>query len=236
MRIVKETTQSFNGEENKQMGIFSGIFKAALPFIGNAILPGIGGAIGAGLAGSIGGGGSGGIGAGLLGGGVSSSSAKSLAAQQAANAATQQFILQQATQGRGDISSLFPQAQDVSRQGFQSALDLIGLGVPQQLGAFQQGNVGAQQAISSTLPQIQNAILGLPVDFGQFQPQQLNIDTSFLQGLQAPQIQQIQPTQQTALPSLGVIPTPTTPQFGGFTGFTGFDGFSGGPGPRGVFL
>ena len=206
------------------MGIFSNIFKAALPLIGNTLLPGIGGVIGSGIAGSLGGGD---IGAGLLGGGVSSSSAESLAAQQAANAATQRFIEQQAGQARGDISSLFPQAQDVSRQGFQGALDLIGLGVPQQLGAFQQGNVGAQQAISSTLPQIQNAILGLPVDFGQFQPQQLNIDTSFLQGLQAPQIQQ---APQPGLPDLGVIPTPTTPRFGGFTGF------SGGPGPRGVFV
>ncbi len=161
----------------------------------------------------------------IFGGGTSKASRESQAAAQAENLARERFIREQSGQARQDVSGLFPQAQDVSRQGFQGALDLIGLGVPAQLGAFQQGNIGAQQAISSTLPQIQNAILGLPVDFGQFQPQQLNVDTSFLQGLQAPQIQQ---PQQTAPPQLSGL-NPFTNRRNALPGFAS-PGFSGGPG------
>lgn len=126
----------------------------------------------------------------IFGGGVSSASKQSQAAQQQANAATQQFIEQQEGLARADVSSLFPGAQQVQAQGAQGALDVIGQGIPEQLRAFTGGNVGAQQALQTTLPQFQAAILGQPVDFGAFQPVDLGFDTSFLQNLQSPTVQQ----------------------------------------------
>jgi hypothetical protein len=84
-------------------------------------------------------------------------------------------------QARGDIGRLFPQAQASLTQGLQGAIDLFGQTVPQQLSSFQQGNIGAQQAILSGLPQMQNAILGGSVNLGGLQPFQVQgIDTGFL--------------------------------------------------------
>lgn len=145
----------------------------------------------------------------IFGGGTSSASEQSVANQQQANAATQRFIEQQAGQARADVSSLFPGAQQVQAQGAQGALDVIGQGIPAQLQAFQQGNVGAQQALQTTLPQFQAAILGQPVDFSAFQPVDLGFDASFLQGLQAPQIQQ----PQGSLANIGQPQPAINPQF-----------------------
>lgn len=124
-------------------------------------------------------------------------------AQTRANAKAAEFVKEQAALARGDILNLFPTA-DINRTlGFQAALDVIGETTPQQLGAFQQGNVGAQQALLSGLPQIQNAILGRPVDLSGLQPQRFDIDTSFAQR-QLPQFTGAQealniPSQQSPL-------------------------------------
>ena len=99
-------------------------------------------------------------------------------------------------EGRGYIEDLYPQGQEMARQGFAGAMDVFNQATPQQMQTFQQGNVGAQNALLSGLPQMNNAILGGPIDYGQLQAQQLqqpefNFNTpSFLQ---APQQQ---PQQQ----------------------------------------
>ena len=109
-------------------------------------------------------------------------------------AATQQA----AQQARGDINKISPEAQQSANLGFQGALDTFGQSVPAQLQAFQEGNVGAQQAILSGLPQMQNAILGGNVDLsglqafqqqlpeaGRFQAQIAEFDqAAALQGIQ----------------------------------------------------
>lgn len=110
----------------------------------------------------------------IFGGGTTGASQQSQASQAAANLATEQFIKERTAEARSDVTSLFPGAQQVASQGFQGALDLIGQGIPQQIDAFSQGNVGAQQAIANTFPQIQNAIFGLPVDQSAFQPVGIN--------------------------------------------------------------
>jgi len=75
--------------------------------------------------------------------------------------------------------SLFP-ASDTNRNlGFQAALDVMAQAAPQQLSAFQQGNLGAQAALLGGLPQMQNAILGLPANLNAIQPQAIQYDTSF---------------------------------------------------------
>ena len=86
--------------------------------------------------------------------------------------ASQAFIREQIAQGREDLFRLFSASQDSRRLGVNAGLDLVRQNFPQQLGAFQQGNVGAQQTLINALPQIQNAILGRPVDLN-MQPVQL---------------------------------------------------------------
>ena len=101
------------------------------------------------------------------------------------------------------------------QQSRQDILALLGGSIPAQLGAFQGGNVAAQGILGQTLPQFQNALLGLPVDFSTFQqPQTLPADISFLQNFQ-------QPPQQAPQGGFGI--------FGGGRGtFGGSGGFGAG--------
>ena len=94
--------------------------------------------------------------------------------------ANQAFIKQQAEKSREDVMPLFDASQASREAGFQGAMDVMGQSVPQQFSTFQQGNVGAQQALLAGLSQMQNAILGLPVDMSGFQPQALSYDTSYM--------------------------------------------------------
>lgn len=137
----------------------------------------------------------------IFGGGTTGASEKSQAAQISANTDTQRFIEQRTAEARADVQRLFPQGQQVATEGFQGALDVISGGIPQQLGAFQQGNVGAQQVTGDTLSQVQNAILGLPVNQAVFAPQEITTDLSFLQNLTAPTV-----TQPQQLPESNRVP------------------------------
>ena len=101
--------------------------------------------------------------------------------QIAANAAAQRFIEQQAGQARQDVIGLSAGSEGNRDLATQAALNIFGQTIPQQINAFQGGNFGAQQAILGGLPQIQNALLGLPVDFNALQPTMLDVDTSFAQ-------------------------------------------------------
>jgi hypothetical protein len=102
-------------------------------------------------------------------------------AQQKENAANREFIRQATDVAREDVNRLFPEAAQSRLQGFQGAQDIFASSVPQQLNAFQQGNLQAQTTAGLAPQQIQNALLGLPVDFGFLQPQeQFQPDFSFL--------------------------------------------------------
>jgi len=84
-----------------------------------------------------------------------------------------------AAQARGDVQRLFGTA-DIARQGgFSSALDFLSGAPAAQIAPFQQGNVAAQQQIARGLPQIQNALLGLPTDLSGFQAQQIGRPADF---------------------------------------------------------
>ena len=95
-----------------------------------------------------------------IGGALASNSASKKAVKASSSAADKASLqtLQSKNRARQDLELLFPQAQQSANQGFQSALDVFGQSVPAQSNAFQQGNIGAQQAILSGLPQIQNAL------------------------------------------------------------------------------
>lgn len=97
------------------------------------------------------------------------------------NAAATQLIAEKGDEAAQIANQLFP-AADVNRNlGFQAALDVLGQSAPQQFSAFQQGNVGAQQALLAGQQQQQNALLGLPVNMSSIQPQAVQFDPSFLQ-------------------------------------------------------
>tara|TARA_R110002020_G_C16317611_1_gene774433 strand:+ start:6445 stop:7035 length:591 start_codon:yes stop_codon:yes gene_type:complete len=102
----------------------------------------------------------------------------------------QQFTREATEQARADINNIFPQAQLTGQQGFQAALDVFGQSLPAQTNTFQQGNVGAQQAILSGLPQMQNALFGNQVDFSQMQPFEMQTTDLGFFNQQLPQITQ----------------------------------------------
>lgn len=97
------------------------------------------------------------------------------------NAQRKAFIEQMMGQSRGDLTSLFPGAEQNLNIGAQAGLDVYGQTIPQMFDTFQQGNMGAQAALLAGMPQVHNAILGMPIDYGAFQPTQVNYDTSFAQ-------------------------------------------------------
>lgn len=101
--------------------------------------------------------------------------------QRRQNKKTRDFAEKMWQQSRDDMMALYPGAQDNLNMGIQSALNLYGQSMPQQMGLYQQGNVGAQNTLINGMGQFQNAILGLPVDNSSFQPQQLSYDTSWMQ-------------------------------------------------------
>ena len=84
-------------------------------------------------------------------------------------AESQAFIEKQMKQARGDLFRMQPLASESRRLGAQAGLDLMAQSIPQQLGAFKAGNMGAQRITAQGLPQMQNAILGRGINTN-FQP------------------------------------------------------------------
>lgn len=74
--------------------------------------------------------------------------------QIAQNAAATAFIKDMGTQGRNDMLSLAPSAENNRNLGYQAALDIFSQTVPSQIGAFTAGNTAAQAAILGGDPSI----------------------------------------------------------------------------------
>jgi hypothetical protein len=105
--------------------------------------------------------------------------------------ASLEFIEKQMKQSRGDLFKLFPASQESMRQGIGASMDVYRQSVPYQAQAFQEGNIAAQNQIIGGLPQMNNAILGGPVDYSQFQPTRLQ----GIGGMTMPQAPQFAPIQ-----------------------------------------
>ena len=137
-----------------------------------------------------------GAGSSLIGGALDRSAAKKAASRQNAIEAqrTQQALgaLQPGYQAAQDISQhAFGQGNMMRQQGMQQGLGLIGQLYGPTAQMQQQGNLAAQRALLAGLPMQRNAILGVPVDYGQLQTTQLSIDPEMLSrmlgGLSLPQ-------------------------------------------------
>jgi hypothetical protein len=100
-------------------------------------------------------------------------------AQGAENAASRAFIERMSDEAKAAALHLFQGGQQARQRGSQSALDVLGGALPQQLQAFQQGNVGAQEALLGGQTDFRNTIMGLPQG-PQFQPRTIDINTGFL--------------------------------------------------------
>ena len=137
-----------------------------------------------------------GAGASLIGGALDRRAAKKAASRQNAIDAqrTQQALsaLQPGYQAAQDISQYaLGQGNQMRQQGMQQGLGLIGQLYGPTAQFQQQGNLAAQRALLAGLPMQRNAILGVPVDYGQLQTTQLSIDPEMLSrmlgGLSLPQ-------------------------------------------------
>ena len=139
---------------------------------------------------------------------------------------SQKFIEKQISQARGDIFQLFPAAQKARQQGIQSGFNLYKAALPTQTQYFQQGNVMAQNQQIAGLGQIQNAILGRPINQNALKPgvvQQMDYNANG--GLQ-----RFAPVNQPAgfgMPGIAApapvqaVPAQTTPEEMAYYGYAG---------------
>lgn len=111
-------------------------------------------------------------------GGISSSKASKRGV--AAAERGQDILAQSREQGRADVMAQFPKAQEAQTRGFEEFRDFVsGQVMPQQVAPFMAGNMAAQEQVARGLPQIQNAILGNPIDTSGFQARQIGQAPSF---------------------------------------------------------
>lgn len=97
----------------------------------------------------------------------------SVKSAEAQRAASLKFINDQVAKTQGQLFQLFPQVQDANNQAMNAGLDVLKASYPAQQDAFVAGNVGAQKALIAGLPQMNNAILGGPINNNAFSPVQV---------------------------------------------------------------
>ena len=98
-----------------------------------------------------------------------------------ANKRSVAYSKQMAEQARGDALELFSLADANRNLGLQSAMDVFGQSAPQQINAFQGGNIAAQQSLLAGMPQYQNAIMGNEINMQGLRPFQAGVDMSTFQ-------------------------------------------------------
>lgn len=101
-------------------------------------------------------------------------------AQQAQNAQSQRFIEEQALKAENSAGRLFDNSARNLLAGNSAAMSVYKDAINPQMNTLNQGYQNAQQQISVGLPQIQNALMGLPVDYSAFQPRNVTPDLSFM--------------------------------------------------------
>lgn len=108
------------------------------------------------------------VGAGIL-GARASSKASDVAKEGAERSARQ--IQEGMDLARRDVQQIFPEAQKDLLTGAAAAADIFGQGITEQQRLLSAGNLAAQQTVGQGFGQVQNALLGLPVDQSSFAPQ-----------------------------------------------------------------
>lgn len=75
-----------------------------------------------------------------------------------------EYIADATGRAEDSLLSLFPAAQAARREGNQAALGMFMQQLPTQTQLFQEGNLAAQNQTINALPQMQNALMGNPVN------------------------------------------------------------------------
>lgn len=110
-------------------------------------------------------------------------------------------------EAKREIAPRFEEATERRLERTQQAMDVLGMGFAPSLDAMSQGNLGAQQLLAGSMPQMQNAILGGSVDYSFMQPQGINFNAGdFLSGI--PQVFNPPAAEQ---PAQQVPPQPNVP-------------------------
>jgi len=100
----------------------------------------------------------------------------------------QDILVASRAQGRADAMRQFPIAQASQTKGFEEFRDFLsGQVMPAQSTPFIGGNMAAQEQVARGLPQIQNAILGNPIDTSGFVARQIGQAPSFDMSKYGPQ-------------------------------------------------
>jgi len=82
-------------------------------------------------------------------------------------------------EARNALTEFWPQSDEQRNQGYQSAYDILMQNIGPQIRALKKGNVQAQNQLLAGLPQMQNAILGNPIDYSGIQSVNLPVDYNF---------------------------------------------------------
>ena len=83
----------------------------------------------------------------------------------------EQFIKQQAAQGRQDVLSAYDPMTQAIQQGYQRGADIYSYAIPQQLAALRTGAQEAQRMRMGSLPFYQYALMGVPFNMPQMMAQ-----------------------------------------------------------------
>ena len=102
-------------------------------------------------------------------------------AQRKENSDNRGYFDDKANEGRDDALQLFPASDENRNMGYQAALDLLKISMPEQSRQFRRGNVAAQNLMKASMPQYQNAILGNRIDYRKLQPTLLSDNTTYRQ-------------------------------------------------------
>tara|TARA_R110002050_G_scaffold170732_2_gene302729 strand:- start:765 stop:1421 length:657 start_codon:yes stop_codon:yes gene_type:complete len=100
-------------------------------------------------------------------------------AQRKENSDNRGYFDDKANEGRDDALQLFPASDENRNMGYQAALDLLKISMPEQSRQLRRGNVAAQNLVKASMPQYQNAILGNRVDYRQLQPTLLSDNSTY---------------------------------------------------------
>lgn len=89
-------------------------------------------------------------------------------------------------EAKDTILPMFDEAEQTRLARTQQAADILSEGFLPQLDVMSSGNMNAQQVLAGAAPQMQNAILGGPVNYSFMQPQGIDFNAAqFLGGLNA---------------------------------------------------
>lgn len=95
--------------------------------------------------------------------------------QRKENRRAQQYVEGQLGYAIDDVNRGYDFGDQYRTDTFNNALNLIGGGTYGEMDYYNRGNVAAQQNLINSMPQYQNALFGMPVDYSRFMAKDLGM-------------------------------------------------------------